>query len=156
MRRKDREVTSARELDEILERGSCLHLGLMDGDKPYVVPLNYGFEHRDGQRCFYFHGAGAGKKLELIRKNPRAAFCVTLTHGVIPGETAGNYSFAYESIMGFGTIAVLEDLREKRRGLACLFSQYAPEENFEVAERVLEKTMVLRLDIEEISGKRRI
>lgn len=156
MRRQDREVTSDRELDEILERGNCLHLGLMDGDRPYVVPLNYGFEHREGQRIFYFHGAAAGKKLELIRKNSRAAFCVTLEHGVIPGETAGNYSFAYESIMGSGTITVLDDLHEKRRGLACLFSQYAPEVSFEITQKVLETTMVLQLNVEEISGKRRI
>lgn len=156
MRRKDREITSAQELDDILERGNYLQLGLLDGNKPYVVPLNYGFEHREGQRVFYFHGAGAGKKLDLIRKNPQAAFCVALEHGVIPGDTAGSYSFGYESVMGHGTLAILEDIHEKRRGLACLFSRYALETAFEITEQVLEKTMVLRLKVEEISGKRRI
>lgn len=155
MRRNDREVTDSQTLDDILRRGSCLHLSLMDGDRPYVVPLNYGFERREGQRWFYFHGAMAGKKLELIRKNPRAAFCVTLEHGVIPGETAASYSFAYESVMGRGTVTVLEEPQEKRRGLACVFSQYAPEVPFDITERMLEKTMVLRLNVEEISGKRR-
>lgn len=155
MRRTDREVTQPRELDEIIRRGSCLHLGLLDGNFPYVVPLNYGFENRDGERCFYFHGAGAGKKLELIRNDPHAAFCITLEHGVIPGETAGNYSFAYESVMGSGTVQVLETLEEKRHGLACLFSQYAKNQPFAVSDRVLEHTLVLRLRVEEISGKRR-
>lgn len=156
MRRKDREVTGASELDDIIRRGECLHLGLRDGDGVYVVPLSYGFAWEEDRRAFYFHGAGAGKKLELIREDPRVSFCITLEHGVIPGETAGNYSFAYESVMGTGRIEVLEDPGEKRRGLACLFSHYAPEQEFTSPDRVVENTAVLRLLVEEISGKHRM
>lgn len=155
MRRKDREVTEALELDDIIRRGACLHLGLRDGAGVYIVPLNYGFAWEDGRRVLYFHGAGAGKKLELIRKDSYASFCITLEHGVIPGETAGNYSFAYESVMGCGNVTILEEPEEKRRGLSCLFSHYGEDKNFDASERVLEHTAVLRLVVEEISGKRR-
>ena len=156
MRRKDREVTGTSELDDIIRRGECLHLGLRDGDGVYVVPLSYGFAWEEGRRVFYFHGAGAGKKLELIREDPRVSFCITLEHGVIPGETAGNYSFAYESVMGTGRIEILEDLGEKQHGLACLFSHYAPEREFSSPDRVVENTAVLRLLVEGISGKHRM
>ena len=155
MRRKDREVTRREELDAIIQKGEVLHLGLMDGGVPYVVPLNYGFAWENGRRVFYFHGAKDGKKLDLISKHPRASFCITLGHGVIPGETAGNYSFGYESVMGKGRITVPHSPEEKRRGLACLFARYAPGKPFDVQEQVLAATAVLRLEVEAISGKRR-
>lgn len=156
MRRKDREVSEPQALYEILRRGKSLHLSLRDGDGTYVVPLSYGVSYENGRWEFYFHGAAAGKKMELIREDPRASFCVTVEHGVIPGETAGNYSFAYESVMGTGRVEILEGLPEKRRGLACLFSHYAPETAFESPDRVVENTAVLRLLVEEISGKHRM
>lgn len=155
MRRTDREVTEELALDDIIRRGACVHLGLRDGAGVYVVPVNYGFTREAGRRVLYFHGAGTGRKLELIRKTSQVSFCITLEHGVIPGETAGEYSFAYESVMGYGNVTVLKDAEEKRRGLFCLFSHYGAEKSFDVSERVLEHTAVLRLTVEEISGKRR-
>lgn len=75
------------------------HLGLQDGDAPYVVPVNYGFAVEDGKRVLYFHGAGAGKKLDLLRRNPNAAFCVDLDLGLLRGRQACSCSFRYESVM---------------------------------------------------------
>ena len=155
MRRTDREISEPQALYEILKKGKSIHLGLRDGDGTYVVPVNYGVSDENGRWTLYFHGAMDGKKMDLIRQDPRASFCVTVEHGVIPGETAGNYSFAYESVMGTGRITLLEDLGEKRKGLACLFAQYAPEADFKAPDRMVEHTAVLRLLVEEISGKRR-
>lgn len=154
MRRTDREITDPSVLDDILRRGGCLHLSLMDGEFPYVVPLNYGYTRENGRPVFYFHSASAGKKLELIRKNPNAAFCVTLEHGVIPGETAGNYSFAYESVAGTGTVSMVEELSEKQNALAVLFFHYAPEAAFSASAQAVSHTAVFRLTVQEIWGKR--
>lgn len=156
MRRKDREVSEPWALYEILRQGKSLHLSLRDGDGTYVVPLSYGVSYENGRWEFYFHGAMEGKKMKLIREDPRASFCVTVEHGVIPGQTAGNYSFAYESVMGRGRVEVLRDLTEKRQGLACLFAHYAPDQEFSSPDRVVEQTAVLRLLVEEISGKHRM
>lgn len=156
MRRTDREVTDPSALDDMLRRGSCLHLSLMDGAFPYIIPLNYGYIRENGQQVFYFHGAPSGKKLELIQKNPNAAFCVTLEHGVIPGETAGNYSFAYESAAGTGTVSMVEEFFEKQKALAVLFSHYAPEATFSASAQTVSHTAVFRLTVKEIWGKRRV
>ena len=153
MRRNDREVTDPAALDDILRRGSCLHLSLMDGDFPYIIPLNYGYTRKNGQPIFYFHSAPVGKKLDLIRKNPNAAFCVTLAHRVIPGATAGSYSFAYESVAGTGTISMVEDLPEKEKALAVLFSHYAPDAAFSASAQTVSHTAVFQLTVQEIWGK---
>ena len=44
MRRQDRMVTNIDEIKGILSSTRIIHLGMMDGDYPYVVPLHFGFE----------------------------------------------------------------------------------------------------------------
>ncbi len=39
MRRQDRMVTDIDEIKEILNSTRIIHLGMMDSDYPYVVPL---------------------------------------------------------------------------------------------------------------------
>ena len=74
MRRKEREVTDAGEIREILDECKVCRLGLSDEDGIYMVPMNYGYREQDGKLILYFHGAKEGKKVEMIRKDPRAGF----------------------------------------------------------------------------------
>ena len=41
MRRQDRMVTDIDEIKGILNSTRIIHLGMMDGDYPYVVPLHF-------------------------------------------------------------------------------------------------------------------
>lgn len=68
MRRQDREVTDSARIREIISSCSVCRLGFCDGDEVYIVPLNFGYEEVDGKYVFYFHGAKAGRKAELIRR----------------------------------------------------------------------------------------
>ena len=152
MRRIDRAL-SGTALEDVLRRGRVLHLGLQDGDVPYVVPVNYGFAVEADKRVLYFHGAQEGKKLDVLRRNPNAAFCVDLDQGVNRGETSCAWSCSYESVMGQGVVTELQSPEDKYRGLACILAQYAPEEPFSAPEQVLERTAVLRLEITACTGK---
>ena len=71
MRRKDREVTELETVKEIIRQCDVLRLGLADGDYPYIVPMNFGWEEKEGRLYFYLHGAAEGRKAELLR--PRIA-----------------------------------------------------------------------------------
>lgn len=66
MRRRDREITDISVMESIIRDSSVCRMGLCDGDRPYVVPMNFGY--RDGK--VYMHSALEGKKLDIIRKNP--------------------------------------------------------------------------------------
>ena len=59
MRRKDREVTDLSQLEEIIQQCDCIHLGLLDGDYPYVVPMNFGYE-RTGDQFTFLYARGFG------------------------------------------------------------------------------------------------
>ncbi len=121
MRRKDREITDPIEIDAILERADYGHLGLCDGDEPYVLPMNFGLA--DG--AVYLHCASEGRKLDILRRNPNACFQVETGTQLLPSPNACSWGIAFQSVMIFGTISVVESEEEKVEGLAALMKQCA-------------------------------
>ena len=44
MRRKEREVTDKEEIRQILENGQVIRIAMNNGEYPYILPVNYGYE----------------------------------------------------------------------------------------------------------------
>ena len=49
MRRKDREILDLDKIESIIAGARYMHLGMFDENYPYVVPLHYGYEMKDGK-----------------------------------------------------------------------------------------------------------
>ena len=69
-------------------------------------------------------------------------------------ETGHNCTMNYESVMGWGIVSELTDLKEKLHALDCIMKQYHSEE-FPYDPAVAERTRILCLRIQERTGKRR-
>lgn len=155
MRRKDCEVTSLEEMEAILRKSIVCRLALNgEGGFPYILPMNYGFVREGDALRLYFHCAKEGTKLDLMEADPRAAFEVDVTHTLVEAEAACDYTFGYESVVGRGLLRPVEG-EEKRAGLLALMAQVAPGKTFEIPDSAVAAVTVLRLDVEEITGKRR-
>ena len=156
MRRKDREVTDKQEIFNIMKKCDVCSLAVLDDTFPYIVPVNFGISLQNDKFTLYFHGAEAGTKYNLIKKNPHAAFEMNCSRKLITGEKACNYSMEYESVCGNGIIEILE--REEKLGaLTILMSQYSKNgEIYEFDEKAVAATTVYKLTVHEISGKRHI
>lgn len=105
MRRKDREITDNNEIDKIINECNCVRLGLNDDGKVYIVPLNFGFEHDDDKRRFYFHSAKEGRKIDLLKKTKSAGFEMDTGFSIMEGKTACDYSAKYKSVIGEGNVS---------------------------------------------------
>ena len=76
MTRREMEITDQSRILEILDKSKIVHIGLVDGDEPYVIPMNYGYEMDDaGNLILYLHGAPKGRKIDVMRVNPKVSFC---------------------------------------------------------------------------------
>ena len=64
MRRKDREITDIDKIETIIASARYMHLGMFDGEFPYIVPLHYGYQMEKGKLTFYVHCAKKGHKLQ--------------------------------------------------------------------------------------------
>lgn len=120
MRRKDREVTTLSEIDDILQKSHVIHLGIHAGDYPYVVPTNYGYElDSAGHLTLYIHGAPAGRKVDLLAQDGRVGFEIDDGGSLMKSETsdASENSWWYHSVIGTGTAEQITEPDEKVIGL---------------------------------------
>lgn len=152
MRRKDREVKEIQKILEIIDKAKILHLGLFDGNYPYIVPMHYGYEYQDGSLTFYVHSANEGHKLDLIRENSNV--CVELETNIelVTAEVACNYGSTYSSVMGKGVARIIEDEQEKKKGLNLLMKNQTGKE-FEFNGNMVKTVTVVKIIIEDFTGK---
>jgi len=89
MTRREREITDRESILQILDSARVVHLGMVDGDEPYVVPMNYGYTmDEEGKLTLYLHGATQGRKLDVMRKNPKVFLAMECGVQPFPGDVA--------------------------------------------------------------------
>ena len=118
------------------------------------MPLNFGFSENDGEFKVYFHCASEGKKIELIKKNPKVCFEVhTMERITGEGESACVYSCAYESVIGFGCARELTSHDEKKEALIKIMENCTGRE-FDFNENQTRGVTVFEIAFSEVTGKR--
>ena len=154
MTRREREVTDINEIIKILDNAKVLHLGMVDGDEPYVVPMNYGYTLENGKLTLWLHGARRGRKLDVMRANPKVFF--EMEYGIVPfeGEIACKYGIAYSSIMGRGTAEIIEDIEVKKAALSFLMKTQTGKD-FEFEDKMAAVVSIIRIDVAEFTAKHR-
>jgi uncharacterized protein len=150
MRRNNRQITDPALLEEILRRGQVLRLAMCRDNQPYLLPLNYGYT--PGR--IYLHTGRQGLKLEYLRANPRVCFEVSVDVELQPAPAACAWNCHYLCVLGFGRAVEVSDEDERRLGLLAVTAQYAGPGPHQLRAESLEKACLLRIDIEELSGKR--
>ena len=150
MRRKDKEVSELEQIEEIIKEAKVCRLGLYEKDKdyPYIVPLNFGYSDKK----LYFHSAKAGKKVDILKSNPRVCFEIDIALGLVKEESPCNWGNKFKSVIGFGTVSFLEDPVQKADAMHILMQNYS-NDNHVFPEKVLANTLVCVIDIEEMTGK---
>ncbi|MDR1468447.1 MAG: pyridoxamine 5'-phosphate oxidase family protein [Spirochaetaceae bacterium] len=158
MYRKDREITDIAAKIAVIDRCKVCRLGLAEDNRPYIVPVNYGYRYVSGVLTVYIHGAARGKKWEIIKKNNAACFEVDGAHQLIEADNACNYAFAYESVIGFGHIAVIDaDAKEEKvEALNVIMKhQTGKEVAHHFSDAALDAVAVYMLPIDDWTGKQR-
>ena len=128
---------------------------MIDEDRPYVVPLHYGYTLENGRLTLYLHSAKEGRKLDVLRKNDRVAFVLETDVSLVSGgDLPCKYGAAYASVMGEGRALILTDPTEKAAALKTLMRTQTGRD-FPIAEVMAETVAVIRVDVETYSAKAR-
>ena len=151
--RRTRQELSHEECIAVLDRGTSGVLALEGDDGyPYAVPISYLYENGK----IYFHCAKSGHKLDAIRRNCHASFCVIDQDQVVPQK----YTSYFRSVIVFGSIKILEDEQEKRASVEKLAIKYAPEDTQAGRQAAIDREWdllcMLEMDIEHMTGKQAI
>lgn len=151
--RRGRQELSLEETEAIL---NCQTAGVLalsgDGGYPYAVPISY--IYADGK--LYFHCAKSGHKLDAIRTDPKASFCVIDQDQIVPEK----FTTLYRSVIVFGQIRMIEDEKQKRSAIEKLGRKYGegmPEERLTAEIDGTWKALeMLEMEIDHITGKQSI
>ena len=148
MRRKEKEITEDSAIEAIIKNSLVCRLGMVDGDKPYVVPLCFGY---DG-KAIYVHGSLKGKKIDAIKKNRNVCFEFDINTEVVKAGNACDWGMKFQSVIGFGKAIFLDSPDEKRKALDVIMYQYSSR-SFQFPANALDATAVIKIEIESMCGK---
>ena len=121
-----------------------------DNDYPYGMPLNHFYNDEDGK--IYFHSGSVGHKVDAIKRNPKASFCV-YDEGT---REEGNWYLTIRSVIVFGKIEIIED-REQIYNIARKLSYKFTNDNDYIENEIIHsgpKTLMFALVPEHMTGKR--
>ena len=155
MRRNDREIKDRDQIIGVMKKCDVCRLAFNDEEYPYILPLNFGMEERDGQIILYFHGALEGRKYELIAKDNRAGFEMDCSHELVltEGKDGCSCTMKYESVVGRGRIEPVPE--EEKYGALCALMDHYHKEGCAFNQAVMPRTKVFKLTVEQMSGKTR-
>lgn len=150
MRRKDREMDAGFAMSVLARcEFATLAMTLPDG-KPYCIPISPALVGG----AVVFHCARHGLKADAMRANPSVCLSAACDVSPVPEE----FTTEYASAVAFGTAAEVTDAAEKVTALRAICERYAASNmrGFDDAiERSLHRTAIWRIDIDELTGKRK-
>ena len=148
MRRKEKEITDKTAMESIILRSSVCRLALSEEDRPYIVPLCFGYE----DDTLYFHSAREGRKLDILRKNNKVCFEFDIVHEIVEADDACGWGMKFQSVIGAGKGSIIDDIESKRKALNIIMQNYS-RNSYEYPDKTVKKTVIIKVKIEHMTGK---
>ena len=148
MRRKENEITDKTAMESIILGSSVCRLAFSEENRPYIVPLCFGYE----DDTLYFHSAREGRKLDILRKNNKVCFEFDVDHEIVEADDACAWGMKYQSVIGFGKGSIIDDIESKRKALNIIMQHYSGN-SYEYPDKIVKKTVIIKVEIEHMTGK---
>lgn len=144
-------IEDRKEIDEILTGQLVGRLGSSLRDRPYVVPVN--FVYHEGK--IYFHSGTEGQMFSYLKANSQVCFEVDESEPV-PNVDPCEFTFRYRSVIAFGRVRFMEDIREKHAVLALFVQKYDKRKvaAYPIPEGKLADVAVGEIALEKVTGKK--
>jgi nitroimidazol reductase NimA-like FMN-containing flavoprotein (pyridoxamine 5'-phosphate oxidase superfamily) len=149
MRRHDKEIKDTSIIEEILNTSEICRIGMVDDGLAYIVPVNFGYSNG----VIFIHSAPNGRKMELLKRNNRVSFEIEYMGEIIKKDVPCKWTAKYRSVMGLGTITIIENPENKKEGMDRIMRKYGFKGGIAYDEASFSRMIILELKIETIRGK---
>ncbi|ABE52060.1 MULTISPECIES: pyridoxamine 5'-phosphate oxidase family protein [Methanococcoides] len=143
-----KKIRDNKALEDILLDAQYLRLGLCSNEKPYIVPISFGYK----DNTIYLHSSRKGTKINLIKQNKNVCFEVDTFYETLPSDEPCSYYMKYQSVVGYGTATILEDEKEIKEGLKIIIDRYHNKE-YSIDDLDVKGVAVIRIDIDDLHGR---
>ncbi len=137
-------------IEAIIRKCDICYVGVVDGDLPYVLPMNFGY--RDN--TIYLHSAPVGRIIDILNKNNNICVTFSTDHELayVSEEIACSYRMKSKSVIANGKVLFVEDMDEKRKCLNVLMEQYS-DLKFEYRDPAVKNVKIWKVPIDQVSCK---
>jgi uncharacterized protein len=154
MKRKDKEIIDKEIIGSIMQEVDYCVIALTDDEKPYNVPMNFGYRDKN----LYLHSYHEGRKIDILKKNNIVSFVVTDKTEIKPSKTPCNWGMKYISVMGLGKASFIEDTKEKIEALDIIMTKYSADtkhitKKFDYSEDIIERIVIIKVKVTELTCK---
>lgn len=156
MRRSDKEITDPNTIQRILNGAEICRIALSDGEKPYIVPMNFGYK----DNTLYLHSADEGYKIDILKVNNNICFQMDIKTEMVSSDNPCNWGMKYLSVIGSGKAHLIDDLPGKKEAFDIIMAKYSLKSDesdgklFEYSDDALNKVLMIKVEVEEITGKK--
>lgn len=143
-------IENREEIDDIIRACKTCFVAMSDGDVPYVLPMNFGY---DGD-TIVLHSAQEGRLWETIRKNPKVCINWTLGEELAWQDVrvGCSYRVKSKSVLVEGEVEIIDDYDEKYRMLQQTMAQYSDRE-FKFGKPAVLNVGIMKVHIKKITAK---
>ena len=142
-------VESRKEMEKLLVEKRVGYLGMSNNDKPYVIPMTYGYI--EGR--IIFHCALKGRKIELIRNNANVCFTVSRYFGEMVSHPQGaECHINSDSVICYGRARIIDDLEERCEVLNA-FNRCLQRNAREITLEEVKHCLAVEIVVDEMTGR---
>ena len=153
MAKRDKAIKNIIEIDElenIIKKCKICHVGMVDGDSPYVLGMNFGY----ADQAIWLHCAKEGKKIDILKHNNKVCIEFDTDHKLFArnDHVACSWRLAYRSVIVRGHALFIDDYDEKVKGLNIFMKNYS-DQDFEYSKPSVDNVQIIKIPIESITGR---
>jgi hypothetical protein len=144
------DITDMEQMESIIRRCQICHVGMVDGNRPYVLAFNFGYE----DQTIWLHTAQEGKKIDVLRRNNRVCIEFDTDHKLFARheKVACSWRLAYRSVIVHGEALFVDDYEEKMKGLNIMMKNYSNRE-FKYSRPAVDNIRMIKVPVASITGR---
>jgi len=148
---KNRVISLQEEIDRIITACDVCNISMVGLDgKPYVIPMNFGYEHG----IIYLHSAQTGKKIDILNANPNVCLSFSTGHELRwqSEKVACSYSMKYKSVLAYGKVEFVDEFDKKKMALDLIMKNYTDRE-FKYSDPSIREVAVFIVKVDMFEGR---
>ncbi|HSH50614.1 MAG TPA: pyridoxamine 5'-phosphate oxidase family protein [Bacteroidales bacterium] len=144
------DIVGMDELEAIIKKCKVCRVGMADGNSPYVLAMNFGYE----DQTIWLHCGKEGKKVDILKRNNKVCLEFDTDHKIFARHehVACSWRYAYRGVLVHGHALFVEDNEEKMKGLNILMKNFSDRE-FEYSKPAVNNILVIKIPVESITGR---
>jgi nitroimidazol reductase NimA-like FMN-containing flavoprotein (pyridoxamine 5'-phosphate oxidase superfamily) len=138
-------------IEAIILKCDVCFVGVVDlENKPYVLPMNFGY--RD--QTIYLHSAPEGRIIDILNRNNHVCVTFSTDHELAfqHSEVACSYRMKSKSVIANGIVEFVEDFDQKTEALNILMENYS-DKPFKYSDPAVKNVKIWKIKVDTMSCK---